>query len=282
MMERAGFDPRGAVTVFERMLRANRLNELKGAPSYLRTHPVTTERIADMQDRTQRVSGRLVADSFEYRLVKAKLRAMTGSPAEALAAFRMILADRTVVRPREDVYGYAYAQRRARDYEGAWNTLAPLRQGASHPAFEALAGEIRAEQRRADDALAIYRAALKSNPGYRMLVYGYLDVLLQAGQVKEALAELEERLRSTQDDARLYELQARGFEASGRRLSQHRAQAEAAYRKGNLAAAVGELELAVKARGSDFYEASSAESRLREMKRLLENERAAEKALNIS
>ena len=84
------------------------------------------------------------------------------------------------------------------------------------------------------------------------------------------------------DDSRLYELQARAFEASGRALSQHRAQAEAAYRRGNLPAAVEQLELAVKMRGSDYYELSSAESRLREMRRLLENERAAEKALKIS
>jgi predicted Zn-dependent protease len=282
MLERAGFDPRGAVSVFERLLRANRLNEFKGAPAYLRTHPLTSERIADMQDRTQRVNAKLIADSFEYRLVKAKLRAMAGSPAEAVNAFRVILADRTIVRPREDAYGLAYAQRRARDFEAAWNTLAPIRQGASHPAFEALAAAIRADQGRNDEALAIYRAALKASPGYRTLVYGDLDLLLQTGHVKEALADLEERLRATQDDSRLYELQARGFEASGRRLSQHRAQAEAAYRRGNLAAAVEQLEIAVKSRGNDFYEVSSAESRLREMKRLLENERAAEKALKIS
>ena len=35
-------------------------------------------------------------------------------------------------------------------------------------------------------------------------------------------------------------------------------------------------------KGSDFYELSSAESRLRELRALLENERAAEKALKIS
>ena len=29
LLQRAGFDPQGAVTVFERMLRANRLNEYK-------------------------------------------------------------------------------------------------------------------------------------------------------------------------------------------------------------------------------------------------------------
>ena len=282
MLERAGFNPRGAATVFERFSRANRLNELKGAPAYLRTHPLTTERIADMQDRVERLPAKLIADSFEYRLVKAKLRATSGSPSEAVSAFRTMLADRTIVRPREDVYGLAMALFRARDFDAAWNTLAPLREGAGHPSFDLLAAKIRTEQRRADDALQIYRASFKANTGHRGILYGFLDALIATGRVKEALADLEERLRGTRDDPRLYELQARAFEASGRPISQHRAQAEALVHRGNLAAAVEQLELAVKVKGPDFYEVSSAESRLREVKRLFENERAAEKALKIS
>src|SRR5690606_8547232 len=87
LLQRAGFDTRGMAAFFERLLRANRLNEFKGAPSYLRTHPLTTERIADMQGRLQEASARLVPDSFEYRLVRAKLRASAGSPAEAVRLF---------------------------------------------------------------------------------------------------------------------------------------------------------------------------------------------------
>src|SRR6185437_12273210 len=76
LMDHAGFAPRAMVTFFQRLLRSNRLNELKGAPSYLRDHPLTTERIADMEDRVQNLPSRLVGDTFEYRIVKAKLRVM--------------------------------------------------------------------------------------------------------------------------------------------------------------------------------------------------------------
>ena len=291
LLERAGFDTRGMQVFFERMLRANRLNEFKGAPSYLRTHPLTTERIADMQDRIENPSSRramvfsasrLVPDSIEYRLVRAKLRSNSGTPSEAVALFRSLLADTTVVRPREDVYGLALALRRARDFEGAWSTLAPLRQNGSHPSFERLAAQIRAEQGRADEALEIYRTAMKGHPEARALLHGYLDLLLQKNRARDVLADLDERLRGPSDDPRLYELQARAFEATGRPLSQHRAQAEAQVRRGNLQAAVQQLEVAVKFKGNDFYEVSSAESRLRELRTQLENQQAAEKALKIS
>jgi predicted Zn-dependent protease len=282
LLERAGFGPRGMVTFFERMLRANRLNEFKGAPSYLRTHPLTTERIADMQDRVENMPSRLVPDTLDYRLVRARLRANNGSPAEAVALFRSQLADKTVVRPREDVFGLALAQRRARDFDGALATLAPLRVGASHPAFERLEAQLLADQGRAEEALAVYRAALKGSNTSRALLHGYLGLMMDKGRAREVLAELEERLRTTSDDARLYELQARAYEATGRPIAQHRSQAEALVRRGNLQAAVQQLEWAVRQRGSDFYEVSIAESRLRELRVLLENERAAEKALKIS
>ena len=297
LLDRAGFDPRGMATLFERLLRSNRLNELKGAPSYLRTHPLTTERIADMQGRLEDTPAKMVPDSFEYRLARARLRANTGSGTEAVALFRTILEDKGVLRPREEIYGLALAQRRARDLDGAWKTLETIRTSQiearalpvmgiavpPHPAFEILAGQLKADMGRHEEALSIYRAALKKNPSYRALAYAYLDELLQTGHPKEVLADLEERLRTVQDDARLYEVQARAFEASGRRIAQHRAQGEAYFRKGNLAAAVDQLELAVKqTRGSDFYEMSIAESRLRELRSLLENERAAEKALKIT
>jgi predicted Zn-dependent protease len=283
LLERAGLDPRGMASFFERLLRANRLNEFKGAPSYLRTHPLTTERIADIQDRLERVTSKLVPDTFEYRLTRAKLRARAGSPTEAVALFRTMLEDKTVVRPREDVYGLALALRRAREFDAAWKTLAPLRDNAaSHPAFELLAGQLLGDMGRSNEALAVYRAALRAHPQRRALSYAYLDLLLQSGRPREVITDLEERLRSLPDDATLYEIQARAFEASGRRIAQHRSQAEAHYRRGNLAAAVDQLEIAVKTKGSDFYELSSAESRLRELRALLENERAAEKALKIS
>ncbi|MGZ5063182.1 MAG: M48 family metalloprotease [Usitatibacter sp.] len=297
LLERAGFDPSGMVTFFSRLLRANRLNEFKGMPSYLRTHPLTTERIADMQDRLQGVGIKMVPDSFEYRLARAKLRAMSGSATEAVTLFRTALEDQSVMRPREDVYGLAYALRRARDFEGAWKTLEPIRGGQAearrlpvlgvalppHPAFELLAAQLKADMHQEDEALSIYRAALRANPHHRGLAYGYVELLLQMGRIDEALADLEERLRYSQDDWRMHELQARAYARSNRPIAQHRAQAEAYYRRGNLAAAVDQLELAVKqTRGSNFYELSIAESRLRELRSQLENERAAEKALKIS
>ena len=79
----AGLDPRGMADFFERMQRATRFLE-NGAPSYLRTHPVTFERIADIEGRTQSLPYRQVPDSLDFQLVRAKLRASIEKPADAV------------------------------------------------------------------------------------------------------------------------------------------------------------------------------------------------------
>ena len=283
ILERAGYDPRGMVSFFERMQRANRLSEFKSAPSYLRTHPLTVERIADMQSRVEAMAPRLVPDSFDYRIARAKIRAASGSATEAVAYFRDQLADRSVLRPREHVYGLALALRRARDFPAAEKELATIRAGEStSPAFEWLAAQLQADQGRTDAALATYRAALKAHPRYRGLVYGLAQLLLDSGRTAEAIAWLEERVRADPEDAKLHEFRSRAYTAAGNRMAQHRAQAEAYYRRGNLAAAVDQLELATKVRGTDFYTLSIAEARLRELRSQLEIEREAEKALKLN
>lgn len=236
-----------------------------------------------MQSRVEQMPARLVPDSFEYRLARAKLRAASGSPTSAVEFFRSQLEDKTVLRPREDVYGLALALRRARDFESAEREIAALRSAeGSHPAFDLVWAQLQADQGRSEEALKAYREALKSNPGHRGLVHGYADLLISSGKTSEAIAWLGEKVRSTPDDARLYELQSRAYAATGNRLAQHRAQAEAYYRRGNLAAAVNQLDMATKVRGSDYYELSMADARLRELRSQLEIEREAEKALKIS
>jgi predicted Zn-dependent protease len=50
--QEAGFDVRGFVGMFDKLQNANRIND-NGSFPYLRTHPLTTERLGDMQSRLQ-------------------------------------------------------------------------------------------------------------------------------------------------------------------------------------------------------------------------------------
>jgi len=80
-LQKAGFDIRAMPAFFERLQKATRLLE-GNMPSWLRTHPITSDRIADIASRVQQTPYRLVADSRSFHLVRAKLQAMQKSPQE--------------------------------------------------------------------------------------------------------------------------------------------------------------------------------------------------------
>jgi predicted Zn-dependent protease len=125
-------------------------------------------------------------------------------------------------------------------------------------------------------AIQHYASAVQAHPNYRALVYDQAEVLILNGEPDAALGMLEARLRIYPDDTRLYILQSRAYAAQGKRLLQHKAQAEAYARQGQLAAAVEQLQIAARSGDGDFYQLSSVEARLRELRaqlKALEKER---------
>jgi predicted Zn-dependent protease len=76
----------------------------------LRTHPLTTERLADMGNRIQSRPYKQAADSLEFQLVRAKLRAQEGTPRDAVTEFESRLRDRSFAGSETAVrYGLAQA-----------------------------------------------------------------------------------------------------------------------------------------------------------------------------
>ncbi|MBE7422901.1 MAG: M48 family metallopeptidase [Zoogloeaceae bacterium] len=265
-LERAGFDVRGMASFFERMQKFGRLYE-NNAPGYLRTHPLTVERISDMENRILQAQYRQVADSLEFRLVRAKLRAGTGDVRDAITDFETQLRERKYLSEASARYGLAVAQMRARGYAAVERELAELhRLKASSPMIDTLATDVRKAQGDLAGALKLYREARGRHPRNKALLYGQIDALLAAGQPREALKVASEELLLTPSDAPLHGLQAKSYAALGKRLQQHRAQAELYVLQGQLVAAVQQLELAQKAGDGDFFEHSQVDARLRELR----------------
>ena len=71
----AGFDSRGMEAFFSRLQSGSRIYE-SAAPAYLRTHPMTVERISDMQNRTRDLRAKQRPDSLDFQLMRARLRVL--------------------------------------------------------------------------------------------------------------------------------------------------------------------------------------------------------------
>ncbi len=266
ILDHAGFDAQAMAVFFERMQRSTRFYETS-APSYLRTHPLTTDRIADMQNRAQNLPYRQVPDSLEFQLLRAKLKATQDGPRESVAFFEESLRERKYLSEAASRYGLVAALIRAKAYARAGKELQALRKVVrSSPIIDTLAAQLYRAAGDYEAALRTYREALKNYPGYRALVYDYADALLRNRQPAEALKLVESRLQYTLSDYRLYQLQAQCYAALDQRLPQHRALAEAYYRLGNIPAAIEQLVLAQKSGDGDFYQQSSVDARLRELR----------------
>lgn len=263
----AGFDARAASVFFERLQRATRVSDDGTVPGYLRTHPLTTERIADMQNRAASLPYRQRLDSLEFHLVRAKLRAEAADARAAVEQFESAVRDKRYASEAAARYGLASALLRARRAKDAEAELSRLRAtGAASPMIEALAARVRAALGDGAGALAILAEARARYPYWRPLAYAQVAALQDAGRNQEALATLSEPLRANPRDARLYALQARTYAALGKRLLQHQAQAEAYALQGNLGEAVEQLQLAQGAGDGDFYQLSVVEARLKELR----------------
>lgn len=272
ILQDGGYEPAGMASFFARLQQNTRLYD-NNAPAYLRTHPLTVERIADMQNRAQAVPYRQRADSIEFQLVRAKLRAGDGAPPEAVAHFRTLLAEKRYSTETATRFGYAQALLRARDHAAAWREVEPLRAGAvPHPMIETLATRVRLAAGDAPGAERIIAAAAQNYPNNAGVLYHHAEVLEALGNHARAIEVLREVLKQRPQDARAYNLIARSYSALGRRTDQHRALAEGYVLQGGLAAAVDQLELAQKAGDGDFYTLSAIDARLRELRRLREEE----------
>jgi predicted Zn-dependent protease len=276
LLERAGFDIRGMADFFGRLQKYGRLYE-NNAPGYLRTHPLTTERIADMENRIQSRPYRQVADSLDFLLVHAKLNAGEGTALDAVTEFSSQLRERKFTSEIAARYGYAIALSRDKQYAAAEQELGELRKLKVDSAMiESLAADLRKNQNDTAGALKIIRAALVRYPQERGLAYAQIEALLAAGQAKEALHATVEDLQIYVTDAHMHALQARVYATLGKHLQQHRAQAEAYALQGQLPMAVEQMQLAQKAGDGDFFEQSQVDARLRDLKlRLAEETRNA-------
>ena len=116
-LDAAGFDVYAMATMMDRLQKSSRFAD-GNAPSYLRSHPVTHERIAEAQARAFGKPYRQVTDSLEFHLVRALLRSYTGHPQGGGRLFQG-RARRSQVQQRS---GRALRSRR----------FAPARRGISH------------------------------------------------------------------------------------------------------------------------------------------------------
>ncbi len=268
MLRQGGFDANGMVSFLSRLQSSGRLYE-SGAPEYLRTHPITAGRIADIQSRVSESRYRQRPDSVEFRLARAKLRALADTGidglAEAASYFERQLRERTIDETA-GWFGLATVEAARRDAPAARKAIAELRRRVSgHVFVDRLAAQVELDAGNTRAALEQLDAATARHPSSRALMHLRARALIVDRRPAAAVSYLEQSLNLYRNDAQLWGMLAEAQGALDRPALAHRAAAERFVLLGATPAAIEQLRLAQRAGGLDFHTGSQVDARLREL-----------------
>lgn len=276
ILEKSGFDTRGMPLFFERLQKATQLLE-GDTPTYLRTHPLTTERVADVGGRVQQIPFKLVPDSLEFQLMRARVHALQKTPRDAVAFFNGALGEQRFGNPVAQRYGLVISLMRDKQETLAIQEFQTLYKSAPHNAtIETLAGQIKRLDKKDKDTPTFYRKALKQFPRHRALIYDYAELMLEEKQYVNALKLLDYEVLLNGNDPKLYEMQARAYGSLGRHQEEHHVLSYYQILHGNLRGAIEQLELAKRA-GNDYYQLSTIETELKQYREIIEAQRSKKK-----
>lgn len=266
-LDAAGFDDTAMATFMERLQRSSRFAD-SGGSSYLRTHPVTYDRIAEAQARAYGRPYRQVVDTLDFHMVRALLRSYEGEPKDAVLFFDNALAERKYNNEIAVHYGLVAALLRAKNYGRAKTELVILEKMAPpHPMIDAMAGHVALDSGDIKTAIRRFESGLAKYPNKMQLVYDYPEALQQDGRNADAAAFCERQLARFPNDGPLHLTAARAYAALGNTLMQHKHQGEYYAWQGNLKGAIDQLEIASKAGDADFYQLSVVDARLRALRK---------------
>ena len=272
ILQSGGFDVRGMPAFFTTLQRSSRLSE-GNTPGFLRTHPLTSERIADVANRVDKLPYKQVADSPEFLYVRAKLRALEGSPDNMIAVFEDNIAEKRYTSAAAEHYGLAVAYLRKNAYVKAAQEVDWLEKNAPpHAMFATLKAQLLVAQNNPQRAGEYFAQAIKRYPDSRALMYGYAAHLIALRQNAQAIQLIKDKLLLYPKDPHSYELLAKAYAAQNKNLLSHAALGEAHARQYNTARALEQMEIAIKEKDGDFYERSIVEARLKQLRQQLESE----------
>ena len=269
LLSHAGYDPKGMTRFFERLNIHSRAMG-HGPPEYLRTHPLTVNRIAEARSRAEQITVRDPRDSDEFHFVQSRLRVMLSEhPGHTAEWFRLRLENEE--RPAEAMrYGLVLSLIQGRRLDAAEQAIAELLEAdPKRQIFQLLLAELRHAQNRREEALDILAELYRHYPGNRAITTQYANTLMHDNNPERARVAMEilrRHLRRYPGDLQMTELLARAADRIGDDVRAAEALADSYYMRGGIKEAIEQLERVTEREDLDYYQRSRINARLAELR----------------
>jgi beta-barrel assembly-enhancing protease len=210
---RAGYDPRGLLTVLKKMQKYRWLGT-SAIPSYLSTHPGASERttyLEDFWDR-ERCVQKFPEDPFKLRKIQVKAKVLTHDPMVMIKYYKQEL--NTTPDDMFLLYGLAESLLAAREYDNALKTYDNLVSSTpGKPEFKVDQGRAYLTAGKYQKAISIIGPYSKRHPGDSTARFFLAKAYLEQGKPAEALPILRTLKPSWTDSASIYLQLGRCFAA---------------------------------------------------------------------
>ena len=288
IMGEAGYDTTGMVAFFQQMQASTR-NYSDLVPAWLLTHPLTSERIADIQARIREQPYKQRQDSLDFYLVRSRARVLQDQTStgyiEAKTFFQNQVAQDSWQQKAAGQYGMAFLTMKQGDTASAQTWLDKARETVDKPPPSGVFGaapRTRAETIFATTSIEIKLAqpdnkamlakavkeadaAHQKFPLSRGLAHQYGEALIANGQLEEAASYLRDQVQLYREDPDAYDLLAQAYSKQGKLALQHIALAESYVLQGGVLSALDQLSYARKAPDASFYDQAVIDAREREL-----------------
>ena len=267
----AGYDPQGMADFFGKMNQTVRANG-EGPPEFLRTHPMSVNRIAEAESRIQNMPPVEADEGRQFYIVQARLRALLEKDVNKAIEYFTTELDKplTDARKNGNLYGLAIARQRNAEYDKAEAILSDLLESEpSRLAFQLQMANLHLARGRHDQAIKAFADLYHNFPGNQAIAFEYGKALLD--QNDPELAEiaskvLRQQLVSRKNDPALYALYAQAANLAGDDVRSIEAIAESYYQRGGTEEAITQLESLEKRPDLDYYQRARVSARLMELR----------------
>ena len=279
LLSGAGFAPAGMASMFEKLDHGSRLNDSGGFP-YLRSHPLTTERVGEARSRLGTAPPAPATSALEHAVAQARARVLMDPRDDARRRWQSLDADRTATQPADRLlaaYSSGLASTLLRDWTRADAAIAtaltlvreaPGRSARAERAVRLL--QVRGAAGRAAQALEPL-AGENSRPVKLLMA----QIALSTGAVSDAkllgarAADLQTWVAVHGNDALAWTTLGQLWTRLEQPLRAIRAEAESRAALGDLAGAADRLRAGQRLARSggpvDFIDVSVIDARLRDI-----------------
>ena len=268
----SGFNPRDMPIFFERLQASSRY--YGNVPEFLRSHPVTTDRIAEARDRAEKYPLQAQRNTRLYHLTKAQLLVLISPDKKNLSnRLKNMLRTGRYRDERAIRYAIALSLLDTRQSKGVQTQIDWLfKNDGDRISYRLLQAKLALLQNQPAKAMQIYDEALEVYPDDKMLGLDYAEKLLQNNSAHKAKMILLRIPSLSNPD--YYRLLAKAYQATGAIAEAHLALAESYYIIGQTSLALEQLKLARQQNKLNFYLASRIAARYKKFEaELLEEQK---------